>query len=501
MTTVRLRGLTKRFPAVLAVDDVDLDIHSGEVLALLGQNGAGKSTLIQVLAGVYPADAGELSLDDRPYRPASPAAAEKAGIVLIPQQVAVVPDLTVGQNMYLGSEPTNRLGLVDWPRLYANAQRVLDDFNVTIAAGARMGSLDIASQQLVVLARALSANARVLILDEPTAALTESEAERLFNHLRHLRDRDVAILFVTHRLAEVFAFADRIVVMRDGRVRGDHRTHDTDRDQIVRQMLGAELTAPAGSGTATAPGPVALELDGLTVHDEEDAARLRVDRLSLTVRQGEVVGLFGLVGAGCAPAAMAVFGAWAGRVGGRVLVDGEVRTARSPAHAIAAGVGLLAPDRRQTMIAEASIAENLMLASLAQLGRAGTLDPVTRDRLAGQYVRRLGVRTPSVLAEVGTLSGGNQQKVQVGRWLSAGTRILVLVDPTHGVDVGARAEIHAVLHQLAGDGYAQLLVSADAEELVAVCDRVVVMRAGRRVAELAGAALSEAHLLHHAAGV
>ncbi|MFI6483702.1 sugar ABC transporter ATP-binding protein [Nonomuraea sp. NPDC050663] len=495
--------LTKRFGPVVAVDHVDLEIRSGEVMALLGQNGAGKSTLIQVLSGVHPAGSyeGTLDLGGVPYAPGSAADARAAGIVVIPQQVAAVPDLTVAQNMFLNAEPRTRLGLVDQARLRAEARQVLADFDLSLDADAPMGTLDLADQQLVALARALSARARVLILDEPTAALTESEASRLFTQLRRLRGRGVAIVFVTHRLGEVFALADRIVVLRDGRVRGDHRTSDTDRGRVVREMLGAELVAEREAATASAPaGAVALRVEGLTIHDPDDRHRVRVDGLDLTVRHGEVVGLFGLVGAGCAGAAMALFGAWPGRVEGSVHVDGRPVRVRDPAAAIRHGIGLLAPDRRQTLIAEHSVADNLALARLERFGRAGMLDPHAKRLLARDYIERLGIRTPSEEAPLGTLSGGNQQKVQVARWLAAGTRILLMVDPTHGVDVGARAEIHQLLHGLRADGYALLLASSDAEELATVADRALVMRSGRMTGELAGADLTETRLLEEAAG-
>jgi D-xylose transport system ATP-binding protein len=472
------------------------------VLALLGQNGAGKSTLIQVLAGVHAAGSyeGELELGGRRYAPSNPADAEGAGIVLLPQQIGVIPDLSVAQNMFVNAEPVTRTGLVDWPGLYAQARTVLADFNLAVDPQARMGSLDLATQQLVVLARALSSRARVLILDEPTAALTEGEATRLFAHLRDLRARGVAIVFVTHRLGEVFALADRIVVLRDGRVRGDHRTGSTSRAEVIHEMLGADLQAAEAEEVPHTAGAAALEVTGLTVHDPDDPGRLRVEGLDLTVRHGEIVGLFGLVGAGCTAAAMAIFGAWPGQVEGTVQVDGRPVRIRTPADAIRSGIGLLAPDRRQTMIADQSVADNLALASLSRLGRAGTLDPYAKQLLAQSYVQQLAIRTPSVFAPVGSLSGGNQQKVQVARWLAAGTRVLVLVDPTHGVDVGARAEIYALLRQLAAEGYALALVSSDAEELAAVCDHALVMRTGRLVCALAGSSLTEARLLHEAAG-
>jgi ABC-type sugar transport system ATPase subunit len=497
---LRTRSLTKRFPGVLAVDDVDLDIEPGRILALLGPNGAGKSTLIQVLAGAHPAGTydGQIELLGRSYEPENVAAAVAAGVVLIPQEINTVPDMTVAQNLYLNRMPT-RFGMVDWNEVQAGARRLLADFEIGIAADARMGSLDLATQQLVTIVRALSKDARVLILDEPTAPLTGEEAGRLFDHLRTLRARGVAIVFVSHRLAEVFAIADRIVVMRDGRIRGDHPVAETTREAVVAEMVGSieETTVRTRSVT---PGTVALEVRGLTVCDVEEPDRQRVSDVSLVVHRGEIVGLFGLVGAGCGPTATAIFGAWPGRVSGEIRIDGHEVQLRTPTDAVAAGLALMSQDRRQTLVLDLSIADNVALASLGALTRWGFLDVERKHLIGRQYVDSLAIRAPSADTSVGTLSGGNQQKVQVARWLVARSDVLLLDDPTRGVDVGARAEIHRLIRNLAADGKAILLVSSEAEELIDVCDRIHVMRAGRLVAELGAAVATESALLEAAAG-
>jgi D-xylose transport system ATP-binding protein len=494
------RGLTKRFPGVLAVDGVDVAIGAGEIVALLGQNGAGKSTVIQILAGAHPHGTyeGEIAIDREPFHPANVAAAEAAGVVLIPQEVNVVPDLTVGENMFLNAEP-GRFGIVDLLGLHVRAAETLREFEVDIDPRARMGSLDLATQQLVVIARALSKRARLLILDEPTAALTETEAQRLFDRMRALRARGVACIFVSHRLAEVFVIADRILVMRDGRLHGDHPIGETSRREVVAEMFWGALTelAPQNRGR----GAAALQVEGLTVRDPEDPDRLRVADVSFTLHHGEILGLFGLLGSGCGAVAEALFGAWPGRVEGRVRVDGREVAAPKPADAIAHGVGLMPQDRRQTLIADHSVAANVALASLPALSPRGVLD-LDRLRLTAEaYRERLQIRAPSVDAHVGTLSGGNQQKVQVARWLAAGSRVLLLVDPTRGVDVGARAEINRLWQELAGEGFALLLVSSEAEELVDVCDRVLVLRHGNLASEHQETTMSVGQLVHAAAGV
>jgi D-xylose transport system ATP-binding protein len=501
------RGLTKRFPGVLAVDNFDLDLRPGEIVALLGQNGAGKSTVIKVLAGLYPHGSydGQIALGGHPFQPASVAAAEAAGIALVPQDINVVPELSVAANMYLHAEPT-RFGMVDEAARHAEARRVLHEFGIALDPRTTMGALDLATQQLVVIARALSKNVRVLILDEPTAALTDNEAQRLFDRMRALQTRGVACLFVSHRLPEVFAIADRILVMRDGRLRGQHRAADTTRERIFSDMVGHTLVAYAPSGRSE-PAAVdhelpraSLEVNGLVVHDIDARRPRRVDGLDLAVGKGEIVGLFGLLGAGCGEVALSVFGAWPGRREAKIRVGGMPVAIERPADARRHGIGLIARDRRDTLIPEHSVAENLALASLAALSPRGFLDLPALRRLAMDYVERLQIRTASIDAPVVTLSGGNQQKVQIARWLASGARILLLVDPTSGVDVGARAEINALWRQLAGDGYALLLASSEAEELVEVCDRVVVMRSGRQVDEQWRATATEERLLRAATG-
>ena len=494
------RRLTKRFPGVVAVDGVDLEIEPGRIVALLGPNGAGKSTFIQVVAGVHPAGSyeGEMALGGAPYRPGSVEDAERAGVVLIPQEVNVVPEMTVGQNMFLNAEPT-RFGLIDWPGLYAAASRELAGFDVDVPATERMGVLDLATQQLVIIARALSKRARLLILDEPTAALTESETLRLFERLRALRERGVAIIFVSHRLSEVFAIADRILVIRDGRLTGDHRVGDVSRDQVIGEMVGA--MGSSGARRARHPGEPVLEVADLTVADPQRAGRDRVTDASLTVRAGEIVGLFGLVGAGCSALVQGVFGATGGHVSGSLRLLGSPYQPSTPSAAVARGLGLMSQDRRESLVADHSIADNMVLASLDAIARLGFLDVERKRAIARDQTVALRIRAPSIDTVVRSLSGGNQQKVQVARWLVAGTRVLLLDDPTRGVDVRARAEIHALLADLADAGCGLLWVSSDAEELVDVADRIVIMRHGRVAVELSAAEATESRLLAEAAGV
>jgi ABC-type sugar transport system ATPase subunit len=491
-------ALTKSFSGVRALRDVSLSIRAGEVTAILGQNGAGKSTLIQILAGIYPATSysGSLELEGRPYAPFNAADAERAGVALVPQEISIVPEMGVAENICLNTEPT-RWGLVDIAARKAQALAALRAFEVDVDPDAEMGSLDLATQQLVVIARSLSKRLRLLILDEPTAALTEREAMRLFDRIRTLKERGVATIFVSHRLGEVFALADRMVVMRDGRICGDHAAGGVSREEVIAEMVGERRAIPPRR-TGRMLGEPRLEARALSVFDPADPARRRVDDFSLAVRRGEIVGLFGLLGAGCLEAALAIYGAWHGRAAGDILIDGRPADIGGPHDAIGLGLGLLAHDRRDGLIADQSLFDNMMIAADARGAAMGWIDEAARRRSAADLATRLSIRAKSIEAEMRTLSGGNQQKVQIARWLAVDAQILILLDPTRGVDVGARAEINRVWLDLSDRGSSILIVSSDAEELAEVCDRVVVMRSGRRAGELSGKDLTEWALLRMA---
>ncbi|WP_119388416.1 sugar ABC transporter ATP-binding protein [Taklimakanibacter lacteus] len=494
-------NLTKQFPGVTAVDDVSLTIKRGEIVALLGQNGAGKSTLIQIIAGLHPAGsfAGEIRLSGKPYQAGSVAEAEAAGVALVPQEINVAPEMTVAENLYLNAEP-QLWGFLDQPLRLTRAGKALRDFGLAIDPALPMKALDLATQQLALIARALSKKVALLILDEPTAALTEGEAQRLFDRMRFLAARGMAIIFVTHRLAEVFAVSTRIVIMRDGRICGTHATSDVTRSQVVTEMVGHAVASTERARQPVRRG-AALTVEGLKVFDTDDPARLRVRDLSLSLAQGEILGLFGLVGSGCIEAAVALYGAWPGSWEGAITLDGSPVNLDNPTISVASGMGFMAQDRRDCLMPDHAVHDNIILASLERLSATGFSDDARARRTTLDLVRDLAVRTRSIESPVGTLSGGNQQKVQVARWLSAQARILILVDPTRGVDIGARGEIKRIWARLSEEGRSILIASTDAEELVDICDRVIVLRGGEPVAEIGRDELTEERILGVAAGV
>lgn len=500
MAALSAEHLSKRFPGVVAVDDVSLAINPGEIVALLGQNGAGKSTLIQIFAGLHPAGSftGDIVLAGQPYQPRNVAEAEAAGVALVPQEINIAPELSIAENLFLNAEPS-RWGFIDHPLRLARAAEALRDFDLAIEPSFPMKALDLATQQLALIARALSKQVDLLILDEPTAALTEGEAQKLFERMRLLAGRGMAIIFVTHRLAEVFAVSDRIIIMRDGRICGMHATAEVTRAEVVAQMVGRSL-APV-ERRRTAASPVAISVDHLKVFDPDDAARLRVNDISLTVAQGEIVGLFGLVGSGCIEAAVALYGAWPGRREGMIAIVGMPAALADPEESVSRGIGFMAQDRRDCLMLDQTVFDNTILASLANLSPHGFIDAARARRMTGSLVQNLAIKTNSIDTWVGTLSGGNQQKVQVARWLAADARIFILVDPTRGVDIGARSEIKRVWARLAEEGRSILIASTDAEELVDICDRVLVLRAGRIVGEVSRNDLSEERILGMAADV
>ncbi|MDT0530833.1 sugar ABC transporter ATP-binding protein [Micromonospora sp. DSM 115977] len=488
---VAMSGITKRFGGVHALCGVDLTLRAGEVHALLGENGAGKSTLINILSGVVTDYDGEISIGGRPARFAGPAAAQAAGIATIHQELDLVPALSVAENLVLGREPRTRLRTLDRRAMTRAARDWLGPLGAQIDPRRPVGSLRVGEQQLVEIAKALSLDARVLVMDEPTAALADAEVRRLMSTIRALRERGVAVVYISHRLEEIEHIADRATVLRNGEVAGTLRPDRADRQRIITLMVGrpAEALFSAGSaGPARPAGPPVLEVDDLAVRPRGTRpGRCEPAGVSLTVRAGEIVGLAGLMGAGRTELLETLYGAGPpGRRSGLVRLAGRPYAPRGPRAALRAGVGFVPEDRRRSaLVLEHPVGRSIVLAALRRLSTAGVVRAGRERDAVRQQVAALAIKTSSAAAPVGSLSGGNQQKVVFARHLLTRPRLLLLDEPTRGVDVGAKAEIYRLLRRLADDGMGILLASSELPELTGVCDRIVVLRRGRAVAELA----------------
>ena len=479
------RGIAKRFGAVRALDAVDLRLRAGEIHCLMGENGAGKSTLIKCLTGVERADGGVVELDGNPLVVTSVRDAEAHGISTVYQEVSLIPHLSVADNIALGREPRNRVGLIDRRALRSRAVAAVARLGVDLDVDRELVSCPLALQQLVAIARALDVDARVLILDEPTSSLDRDEVEDLFTTLRRLKEQGLAILFVTHFLDEVFALSDRITVLRDGRLVEEMSTAETSREQLIRAMVGRDLEEPRSSAASLPEADEAPEARLLVAR--KLARRHAVESVDLAVGRGESVGLAGLLGSGRTEVARLVCGADA-PTAGTLEVDGRRPHLRSPRDAIALGIVLSPEDRKgEGLILELSVRENIELAVQARRGVA------LRGRGSArveELIEKLGIRCPSPETPVAHLSGGNQQKVLLARWLATRPRLLVLDEPTRGIDVAAKAEILAEIDRMRAEGMAILFISSELEEVARVCDRVVVLRDRRSVAELSGEGLS-----------
>ncbi|MEV1047851.1 sugar ABC transporter ATP-binding protein [Streptomyces sp. NPDC049916] len=489
------RSVSKRFPGVVALDDVSFSLRPGETHALVGENGAGKSTLIKVLTGVYQCDEGEIRVADAPVRFARPFEAQQAGISTIYQEVNLVPLMSVARNIFLGREPKNRFGLIDFGRMNRETAELLDGFGVRVDPGRPLHTLGIGTQQMVALARAVSVRAQVVIMDEPTSSLEPREVETLFRVIENLRGQGIAVLYVSHRMDELYRVCDRVTVLRDGRHIHTGDLADLDRMRLVSMMLGRDLaevrreglTHFGNDGHAVARTPV-LTATGLD-------RRHQLHDISVELYAGEVLGLGGLLGSGRSETAKALTGALP-LDGGEITVDGERLGRPTPAAAIRAGISMLPEDRKaEGIIPQLSVRENIVLAAMPRLSRAGIVSREKQDRIVRVFMERLRIKASSPEQKVGELSGGNQQKVLLARWLCLEPKVLLLDEPTRGIDVGAKAEVQSLIDDLAREGLAVLLISSDIEELIEGADRVVVLRGGAVAGELAGEEVAESRLL------
>ncbi|MET7387680.1 sugar ABC transporter ATP-binding protein [Streptomyces sp. NPDC005529] len=487
-------GLSKTFPGVKALSQVDFAARAGEVHALIGENGAGKSTLIKVLTGVYQPDEGEVTYDGSPVRFATPLQAQHAGISTIYQEVNLVPLMTVARNLFLGREPRNRLGLIDFRRMHREADTALRDLGLRVDVRRPLRELGVGAQQMVALARAVSVDARVVVMDEPTSSLEPREVRTLFGVIRMLRERGIAVIYVSHRLDELYEICDAVTVLRDGNVVHTGPIAELDRLRLVALMLGREISDVRQDGLTKFAGSHDTEAEPI-LRASELTVRHQLDGVSVSVRPGEVVGLGGLLGSGRSETAKAIAGALPTDSGQVVVAGVRVRTGSTPA-AIRAGISLLPEDRKaEGIVPGLSVRENIALAALPGLSRFGLVDEARIDRIVDTFIKRLRIKAASPHQQVGELSGGNQQKVLLARWLAMQPKVLLLDEPTRGIDVGAKAEVQKLIDELADDGLGVLLISSDPEELIEGSDRVIVLKDGAVVEELTGDAVTEDRLM------
>lgn len=498
---LEMRDITKSFPGVKALDGVSFDLYAGEIHALVGENGAGKSTLMKVLGGVYPHPqyGGQIFLDGQERSFSSVREAEAAGIAIIFQELSLIKELTIGENIYLGREPRT-LGVIRWHELYHRAQELLDRLHLALDAHTQVARLGIGQQQLVEIAKALSHEARILVLDEPTAALTDAEVETLFGILSKLQARGVGMIYISHKLDEVFRISDRITVLRDGRSVGTEATNKLDEAVVIARMVGREV-GDIFPKVDHQQGDVIFEVRNMSVEDPNIAGKKLVDDVSFSVRRGEVLGIAGLMGAGRSDLLMGIFGAHAGRVSGEIKIAGQRVRITNPADAINQGIGFVTEDRKRFgLILDQTILNNMTLAGLKRLSGRFVTDLGAESAAGERSMKELRVKATSVFTIAGTLSGGNQQKVVLAKWLLTSPRILFLDEPTRGIDVGAKQEIYGHINRLAKVGIAIVLISSELPEVLGLSDRVLVLHEGRVTGEFTRATATPEKVMACATG-
>ncbi|MBS1302045.1 sugar ABC transporter ATP-binding protein [Loktanella sp. SALINAS62] len=490
---LRLENIVKAFPGVRALDGVSLDLRPGEVHALMGENGAGKSTLMKVLGGLHQPNEGKIYIGEKQVVMDRPQTAKQNGVVFIHQELSLADELSVAENIFLGELPRKSLGRVDWEKLYTDTDAILDRLNVGFNARTRVGDLSIANQQMVEIARALTVDPRAVIFDEPTASLTDSEKVVLFDVIADLQSRGVGVIYISHRMEEIFKITDRISVLRDGSYRGTLNTAETNEEDVTQLMIGRKLDLSRNK-VQHEMGDVALEVRNLS------CGKLFHD-VSFTVRKGEVVGFYGLVGAGRTEIAETIFGLREPSAG-KILLDGQEVTINSPQDAIARGISLVPEDRKgQGLVLGMNCRDNMTLPQIGEL----TSGPFTSDKaevaIFDKYHDALDIRTPGWRQTVGNLSGGNQQKIVIGKWLSMHPKVLIVDEPTRGIDVGSKSEIHNLIRDLAAQGYAVIVVSSEMPEVLHVSDRIVAMFSGRVMREFTTEEVTENNLVQAISGL
>lgn len=482
---VEIKDVSKHFPGVKALDHVSLSIRRGEVHALSGENGAGKSTLIKILTGVYTYDEGSIVFDGSPVAFKSTNESQKAGIGSVYQELNMIPYLSVAENIYIGDYPMGKTG-IDWKELYENAQKQLDSLNIDVDAKKQLNELSTAQQQMVSIVRAVSRDCKLIILDEPTSSLDTKEVKTLFSLVRQLKEKGVAFIFITHRMEEIYQICDRITVLKDGHFIGTYQAEDLNQYQLVTLMVGREITQQRKQ-TYFSP-----EKDQNYVVEVRNLAKKpKVKDVSFGISRGEIVGLAGLLGSGRTEVAEMLFGSEMPDAG-EILYEGILQKNISPTKAVRAGLAFCTENRRlDGIVPNMSVKNNIVLACMKQISRLGFVISRKRLALVNRYIEELRIKTPTPEQRIRNLSGGNQQKALLARWMATNPKLIILDEPTRGIDVGAKQEVERLVQQIASQGIGVLLISSEIPELVRNCDRVIVLREGEQVGELAGAQISE----------
>jgi ribose transport system ATP-binding protein len=486
---LRMANISKQFPGVQALDDVDFEVYPGEILGFVGENGAGKSTLIKILSGVYSRDQGSIWLDDQPIEPSSPQHAQKLGISTIYQELALIPHLSVSENIFLNREPRllPAIGMVNFRKMRRDSERILQSLGTEVLSHLPVKDLTVAAQQMVEIAKAVSQNARIILMDEPTSALSSREVDALFGMMRRLKEQGVPVVFISHRLEEIMQVVDRIIVMRDGRRVGTLPIAEASEEKIIQLMVGRKVGLFPKLETKI--GEPVLEVRHLS-------SKSGVRDVSFTVHKGEIVGLAGLVGAGRTEVARAICGIDR-LTGGEVLIDGEPVRINTPAHAVQHGIGWIPEDRKtHGLLLTMTVAQNITMAILSRISNAlAKISNKEEKDIATRYVDMLDIATPGINQVVNNLSGGNQQKVVLAKWLSTYPKLLIMDEPTRGIDVGAKAEVHALMSQLAQQGLAILMISSEMPEIMGMSDRVIVLCQGRVTGEFKRDSMSQEEIM------
>jgi ABC-type sugar transport system ATPase subunit len=503
---LKMEHIVKEFPGVRALDNVNFEARSGELLALVGENGAGKSTLMKVLSGVwpYPTYRGDIFIKGEKKRFHNTRDAEKSGVAIIYQELNLIPELSVAENIFLDRQPTSRLGAIDWRKLNSDTQALLDELGIRdLKPADQVRNITVGKQQMVEIAKALSKRANILVLDEPTSALTDKEVADLFRIIRKLKQDGVCMCYISHKMEEIKQIADRVVVLRDGQTIGDVTPiADITLDQIIARMVGRDIKDMFPTSTRKRSEKI-LEVRNLEVDHPDLQGEKRVKKASFSAYRGEILGIAGLMGAGRTELVSAIFGAFPAATRGDVLIEGKKVIIRSPADAIDHGIALLTEDRKAFgLFLDQSVAFNTTISSLQTISTrlTGVIDESRERVLVEQYVTQLDIRTPSIDTMVGTLSGGNQQKVILGKWLNASPRIFILDEPTRGIDIGAKVEIYKLLNRLAGEDVAIIIISSELPEILGMSDRILVMSQGTIVSEFTRAEATREAIMEFATG-